>query len=268
MTKKMFIDFNNPIPIYQEIDFESEEIPFGLQQARRENLYEGLRCENLNIITHAHVSHLETRSHLGGSVEHLPLSLNEPLLTQIVKEEDDELSESEDLVEKVQFVIIKKSFPAKRNFKGVNLNFIEKVLEKYPNIVAFGINEPSVDPEDDGGLMLAHRTIFDNITNKKIYLVELLSLDKVDSGIYYCFLNLFRYGLTDAYPCSPVLFRIPAKMALTDSCLFCKIIRGVIPSFKVYESDLTLAFLDINPLSEGHIVISIEKDIFDTYNCF
>ena len=33
-----------------------------------------------------------------------------------------------------------------------------------------------------------------------------------------------------------------------DNCLFCKIVRGEIPSRKVYEDDLVYAFLDINPL--------------------
>ncbi|GJC87347.1 hit family protein 1 [Colletotrichum liriopes] len=36
------------------------------------------------------------------------------------------------------------------------------------------------------------------------------------------------------------------------SCIFCKIIKGEIPCFKLFESDKTLAFLDINPLSRGH----------------
>ncbi len=40
-----------------------------------------------------------------------------------------------------------------------------------------------------------------------------------------------------------------------DECLFCKIIRGDIPSFKVYEDDKTLAFLTINPRREGHTLI-------------
>lgn len=42
-----------------------------------------------------------------------------------------------------------------------------------------------------------------------------------------------------------------SKMA---SCIFCKIIKGEIPCFKLFESDKTLAFLDINPLSKGHAV--------------
>ena len=39
------------------------------------------------------------------------------------------------------------------------------------------------------------------------------------------------------------------------SCIFCKIVKGEIPCLKVYESEHTLAFLDINPLSNGHTVV-------------
>lgn len=38
---------------------------------------------------------------------------------------------------------------------------------------------------------------------------------------------------------------------MTD-CIFCKIVLGEIPSYKVYEDDKFLAFLDINPQSPGH----------------
>ncbi|MCJ1299019.1 Adenosine 5'-monophosphoramidase [Hypocenomyce scalaris] len=36
------------------------------------------------------------------------------------------------------------------------------------------------------------------------------------------------------------------------ACIFCKIIKGDIPSFKLFESDRVFAFLDIQPLSLGH----------------
>jgi len=36
------------------------------------------------------------------------------------------------------------------------------------------------------------------------------------------------------------------------NCIFCKIVRGEIPSYKVYEDKDYLAFLDINPQSPGH----------------
>ncbi|KAJ0420197.1 HIT-like protein [Aspergillus carlsbadensis] len=39
------------------------------------------------------------------------------------------------------------------------------------------------------------------------------------------------------------------------SCIFCKIIKGDIPSFKLFESDKVFAFLDIQPLSRGHALV-------------
>jgi histidine triad (HIT) family protein len=38
-------------------------------------------------------------------------------------------------------------------------------------------------------------------------------------------------------------------------CVFCKIRDGQIPSTRVYEDDRTIAFMDINPLNEGHTLI-------------
>ena len=43
------------------------------------------------------------------------------------------------------------------------------------------------------------------------------------------------------------------------NCIFCKIILGEIPSYKVYEDDRFLAFLDIHPHSPGHTQV-IPKD--------
>ena len=40
-----------------------------------------------------------------------------------------------------------------------------------------------------------------------------------------------------------------------DNCLFCKIIKGVIPSAKVWEDDFTYAFRDINPQAPTHILV-------------
>jgi histidine triad (HIT) family protein len=50
-------------------------------------------------------------------------------------------------------------------------------------------------------------------------------------------------------------------------CVFCKIIRGDLPSSKVYEDDRTLAFLDIHPVSKGHTLVipknNSVRNIFD-----
>ena len=46
-----------------------------------------------------------------------------------------------------------------------------------------------------------------------------------------------------------------------DDCLFCKIIKGEIPSQKVYEDDEILAFKDINPAAPVHILVIPKKHI-------
>ena len=46
-------------------------------------------------------------------------------------------------------------------------------------------------------------------------------------------------------------------------CIFCKIINADIPCLKVYEDDLVLAFLDINPDSDGHTLIIPKKHFTD-----
>ena len=48
-----------------------------------------------------------------------------------------------------------------------------------------------------------------------------------------------------------------------EDCLFCKIIKGEIPSKKLYEDDKVFVFLDINPSTTGHMLI-IPKNHFVT----
>lgn len=46
-----------------------------------------------------------------------------------------------------------------------------------------------------------------------------------------------------------------------DDCIFCKIIKGEIPSNKVYEDEDVLAFKDINPQMPVHIIVIPKKHI-------
>ena len=46
-----------------------------------------------------------------------------------------------------------------------------------------------------------------------------------------------------------------------EDCLFCKIVKGEIPSTKVYEDDDVLAFRDINPVAPVHILVIPNKHI-------
>ncbi len=47
-----------------------------------------------------------------------------------------------------------------------------------------------------------------------------------------------------------------------NDCLFCKIIKGEVPSYTVYEDDLVKAFLDIAPSTNGDLLI-IPKEHFE-----
>lgn len=46
-----------------------------------------------------------------------------------------------------------------------------------------------------------------------------------------------------------------------DNCLFCKIIKGEIPSNIVYEDEEILAFRDINPVAPVHVLVIPKKHI-------
>jgi len=46
-----------------------------------------------------------------------------------------------------------------------------------------------------------------------------------------------------------------------DDCIFCKIVRGEVPSKKVYEDDEVLGFQDIRPLAPVHFMLVPKKHI-------
>jgi histidine triad (HIT) family protein len=48
-----------------------------------------------------------------------------------------------------------------------------------------------------------------------------------------------------------------------EDCIFCKIVKGEIPSSRVYEDEKTLAFLDIAPVQKGHTLV-ITKNHYET----
>ena len=50
-------------------------------------------------------------------------------------------------------------------------------------------------------------------------------------------------------------------------CVFCKIISGYIPSFKIYEDEYTLAFMDIAKDVDGHIVVIPKAHIKSILDC-
>ncbi len=49
---------------------------------------------------------------------------------------------------------------------------------------------------------------------------------------------------------------------MTD-CLFCRIVRGEIPSKKVFEDEHTYAFEDLNPQAPTHVLVVPKKHVVD-----
>ena len=45
-----------------------------------------------------------------------------------------------------------------------------------------------------------------------------------------------------------------------NDCIFCKIIKGEIPSKKIYEDEMIFGFLDINPHGDGHLLLILHNN--------
>jgi histidine triad (HIT) family protein len=52
-------------------------------------------------------------------------------------------------------------------------------------------------------------------------------------------------------------------MKTSEDCIFCKIVAGQIPCTKVFEDDTTLVFMDISPLSRGHLLVIPKEHVQD-----
>lgn len=51
-----------------------------------------------------------------------------------------------------------------------------------------------------------------------------------------------------------------------DNCLFCKIIQGKVPSYKVFENDDVYAFLDISQVNPGHVLLVPKKHLTNFFS--
>jgi len=54
-------------------------------------------------------------------------------------------------------------------------------------------------------------------------------------------------------------------MKRDPNCIFCKIVAGEVPCFKLYEDASTLAFMDINPANDGHCLAIAKAHFKDIY---
>jgi histidine triad (HIT) family protein len=54
-------------------------------------------------------------------------------------------------------------------------------------------------------------------------------------------------------------------MAADPDCLFCKITHGELPATRVHEDERTVAFMDINPATRGHLLVVPREHSRDVY---
>lgn len=48
-----------------------------------------------------------------------------------------------------------------------------------------------------------------------------------------------------------------------DNCVFCKILKGEIPSKKIYEDDKVIVIMDVNPVVDGHLLVIPKEHVID-----
>lgn len=64
----------------------------------------------------------------------------------------------------------------------------------------------------------------------------------------------------------PIVAVVSDQGASTDECVFCGIVAGTVPCAKVAEDATTFAFMDIDPGSDGHLLVVPKRhsaDLFD-----
>ncbi len=54
---------------------------------------------------------------------------------------------------------------------------------------------------------------------------------------------------------------------MVKGCIFCKIAKGKMPCYKVYEDKKFIAFLDINPVVKGHTLVIPKKHYENIFDC-
>ena len=54
-------------------------------------------------------------------------------------------------------------------------------------------------------------------------------------------------------------------MPTDESCIFCRIVRGSLPAYRVHEDAHTLVFMDINPVTDGHTLVVTKEHYANVY---
>jgi histidine triad (HIT) family protein len=50
-------------------------------------------------------------------------------------------------------------------------------------------------------------------------------------------------------------------MVKESGCIFCKIVAGKADAYRIYEDELSLGILDINPFTQGHCLVISKRHV-------
>jgi len=170
----------------------------------------GCQCQEITIIPHAHGTHVESQAHTDGIAVDFPMRINAPLLAKVVTFVHDNLSA---LDADVQFLVFKKKSPRMKGFAGLDPDLVEAIRSVYPAVFILGIDEPSFDPEHDGGELKFHRRWFQNSGSFLVELLDLTNISDSNNYYHYCLMNAVLWAGTDAIPASPILYPISRSQA-------------------------------------------------------
>lgn len=219
-----------PVDLSLPLTFEGPAFTaFGLPRATRRRVFDtneagdrGCRCDEITFCVHTHTTHIESCAHVQHHAAPLPaqlLALPPLLLTLLV-----DATRPADLDDAL--LQLQRSFPdispqavllctgttaasacgARPGFRALSVESVQRLLSALPDLKVLLVDSISIDPEDDGGLLLAHRAFF--LGDPARFVVEMCCVPPgVGPGLYALAINAAAFD-SDAAPCRPVLYHL------------------------------------------------------------
>lgn len=231
---------DEPIEISVPLRFDAtQSYPFGIQHPRRKRLFDlqgedrGCICDEISFCPHTHTTHVESAAHVDPKT---PSTLNilrrlPPLLTALLVDaplckQSNQIAEAllvdnikvHCTIEKPSSIdalilrtgsvsLVISSFSL--GFSFITTQTLSKINELCPALRVLLIDSVSIDPENDNGQLLAHRSfLLSGVPNDRL-VVELCHLPhSITPGVYALSLNAAAFDASDAIPCRPVIYSL------------------------------------------------------------
>lgn len=223
--------FGEAIPIFYPAARKNCFTIFGAGEAQYKTLCTyslkgdtGCICEQIIFTPHANCTHLETARHVspdGQTPMEVQMELaNTPLLTCLVLNaiiQDNSIHSYEPVNnngKQIHAILLKTGWLADKftagqfdlngsNPPSIAVELIDFLFDTFPDLKILMADLPTIDPESDGGRLLAHRRFF---ARHGLGIVEMVNTgSNVIPGLYLLSLNMCIFE-SDASPCSPFIY--------------------------------------------------------------